>query len=179
MMGGAEMIIKAIKNGYIISLHENEIPQLNTFNNIKSQHLSLIKFTTRIIKKIGIQSIGDNAKIFIARKSDFISILILPLRKSNSTFALMVKTEKELLTLSEQLYKNGCSKLCISSVYIYNENYYLIITPITKSKKVIIISKEFCLNIISQTNKILNIQKYGTEICSIDAIEKLGEAISK
>ena len=80
-MGGAEMIIKAIKNGYIINLHENEIPQLNTFNNIKSQHLSLIKFTTRIIKKIGIQSIGDNAKIFIARKSDFVSILILPLNR--------------------------------------------------------------------------------------------------
>ena len=80
-MGGAEMIIKAIKNGYIINLHENEIPQLNTLNNIKSQHLSLIKFTTKIIKKIGIQSIGNNAKIFIARKSDFISILILPLKR--------------------------------------------------------------------------------------------------
>ena len=180
-MGGGKMIIKTIKNGYIINLNQNEIQLSNALDNKdkKYQHFSLIKLTTKIIKKIGMQSIGNKANISIARKNGYTSILILPTKESFSTFALKAENEKELLTLSEQLYKNNCSKLCISSVYIYDENFYLTITPITKSKKLIIISKEFCLNIIKDIKDILLIQKNGVEICSIDAIEKLGEAISK
>lgn len=175
------MIIKEIKNGYIINFSDIEIPTLNTldFKNKKAQNLCLINLITKIISKIGMARIGNKAKIFIARKSKYFSILILPNIKTSLTFALKLKTEKELLTISEQLYRNNCSKLCISSVYIYDENYFLTITPITKSKKLINISKEFCLDIINDIKEIINIQKFGTEICSIDAIEKLGEAISK
>ena len=175
------MIIKLIKDGYIINLTEKEVFASNVINkkNKPLQKINIIKLTSKIIKQIGINHTCKSIKICIAKKNNFLSILILPTVESYSTVALKLKTEKELLTISEQLYKNKCSKSCISSVYIYNENYYLTITPITKSKRTVLICKEFCFDIIKDLNEILNIQKLGNEICSIDAIDKLGEAISK
>lgn len=173
------MELKIISKGYYFNISQNEITELNiiTLNNPKNQLLKLLNFAINIVKSIGTKNMGDKIKISITKKNGYYNILVLPVKSHYSSFAIKLNTEKELLTLTEQLCKNNCSKLCISSVYVLNNNYYLLITPLTKNEKPQMICKEFCLNIISKAKEVLNIQHNGKEICSVNAIDKLGESI--
>lgn len=173
------MELKIIKKDYYVNISNSEISELtlNQNNNPKKQLLVIINFIVSLIKTLGISTIDKRIKINIIKQENSFRIIISPLSEASASFAMKINSEKELLILIEQLHKNNCSKLCISSVYVLNNDYYLLITPITKNKKLKTLCSEFCLDIISNTRDILNIQYNGKEICSVNAIDKLGESI--
>lgn len=173
------MELKIIKKGYYVNISHHEITELtlNQNKNPKKQLCIVINFVINLVKTLGINNIGKRMKINITKENDCYRIIIFPLYEYYTPFAMKINNEKELLTLIKQLHKSKCSKLCISSVYVLNNKYYLLITPITKNKWLKLTCTEFCLDIITNVKDILKIQYNGKEICSVNAIDKLGEAI--
>lgn len=60
-----------------------------------------------------------------------------------------------------------------SSLYLFNNLYYLIFFSDTDKDKIIPFCKEFCLNVSNDSKKISAIKEYGRIICPNHAIEKL------
>ena len=172
------MELNITSSKYVIKINNDEAHLLGIDKITKAMKLRLILCILNcIIDFFGDIYMSNKYTIRILKNNKEYIIAIFPQKKLSTSFAVQFSTENELLTLTEQLYKNRCSKLCVSSIYVYDEKYYLLITPITKSIKPEMICKEFSMKIVDDLVKILNIQRFGLRICSTNAIDKLGETI--
>ncbi len=144
--------------------------------NKKIKFLSMIRVSIEILKTTKEFFWCQKYKIGISVSDKAAYLHITPI-KTVLPFAIKFNNEKELLTAICTLYRNGCQNKNVSSVYLLNNSFYLVIVPIVKDGATDRISREFSTHIITNGRAISVIQQEGKPICKNDAIGKLGESI--
>ncbi len=136
----------------------------------------LIKLFTYFFSKSPLSEINKKYSVIHYKTNGFHNIKFSPKSRASAEFAVKTSEDK-LIILIEQLYLRNCFEKCLSSIYLYKGEYYLIITPFIKTSLIEIICSEFCTKNF-YGKKVSRIKNAGSAVLSHGAIESLGRVLS-
>ena len=157
-----------------VQLSGKEYSILNTMK-IKSRRRKIIRIFTKAVSR-SLAAYNNKKYVVGCYKSGKDKYLLFTPKETISLeFAVRINHEK-LVGLIEHLYLRKCHEISLSSLYLYNGNYYLLITPLIDSAIIKIVCSEFITeNFYGQ--KVMKIKKEGAPVCSYNAIESLGSTL--
>lgn len=157
-----------------VQLSGKEYSILNTMK-IKDRRRKIIHIFTEAVSKSWAAYNNKKYAVSCYKKGKNKYLSFTPEETLSLEFAVRIN-DKKLVNLIEHLYLRKCHEISLSSLYLYNGNYYLLITPLINSAIIKIVCNEFLTeNFYGQ--KVMKIKKEGAPVCSYNAIESLGSTL--